>query len=237
MKPSIFLALLVYSSGAFAQHNAGIPTSTAANFSVASISGGNDPFTYGQGIDVNNAKYSEVIGSPFLKRDFTPAFVAFKNGKKYMGVPVKFDMLHNEIDIDKNATLISLIGIDSVSFADSIYDNMVLKTGYPSINRHDTSTFYQIVAQNNKIQLLKYYHCHISTIRTLGLPDKSSFDVDDQYYLYNKATRVIEPVKLNKKSFSSVIADIGFPKADMDKSNINFKSEKAVTDLISSEKL
>jgi hypothetical protein len=55
-------------------------------------------------------------------------------------VPVKFDMLHNEIDIEKKETLLSLIGIDSIAYPDSNYQNMILKTGYPSINEHDTNS-------------------------------------------------------------------------------------------------
>jgi len=234
MKPFIFLMLIVYCSGVFAQRNVGAPTRSIGSFSATSLTGGNDPFTYGQGIDLNNAKYSDVSGSPCLKQDFTAAFVAFKNGKQYTNVPVKFDMLHNEIDIEKNGTLLSLMDIDSISYPDSNYQNMILKSGYPSISEHDASSIYQIVAQNNKIQLLKYYHCHISTIKSLGFPDKTSFDVDNQYYLFNKATKAIEQVKLNKKSFSSAIADMGYSKAEMDKNkNIDFKNEKDVADLIS----
>jgi hypothetical protein len=227
--------LTVYCSGAFAQRNAGTPTSGVSSFNTSSITGGNDPFTYGRGIDLNSAQYIEVSGSPFLKQDYTKAFVAFKKGRKYINVPVKFDILHNEIDIEQNETLLSLLSIDSISYPDSNYQNMILKTGYPSINKHDTSSIYQIVAQNNKIQLLKYYHCHISTIKSLNLPDKTSFDVDYQYYLFNKATKTIEAVKLNKKSFSSAIADMGYSKAEIDKNeNIDFRNEKDVAGLISS---
>ena len=143
-------------------------------------------------------------------------------------------MLHNEIDIEKKETLLSLLDIDSISYPDSSYQNMILKTGYPSINEHDTNSIYQIIAQNSKIQLLKYYHCHISAIKSLGFPDKTSFDVDNQYYLFNKATKTIEQVKLNKKSFSSAIEDMGYSKAEFDKNkNIDFKNERDVADLIS----
>jgi len=233
MKRFIFLLLIVYCSGAFAQHTGGTPTGIVTSFNVSSINGGNDPFVFGKGIDVNSSQYSEVGGSPFLRRDLIPAFVAFKNGKKYSNVPVKFDMLHNEIDIENKETLLSLPGIDSISYPDSNYQNMILKTGYPSINEHDTSSIYQIVAQNNKIQLLKYYHCHISTIKSLGLPDKTSFDVDHQYYLFNKATKTIKEVKLNKKSFPSAMVDMGYSKAEMDQNrNIDFKNEKDVAELL-----
>jgi hypothetical protein len=233
MKLLICFTLMVCCGGAFAQRFAGVPTHSIGTFNTPSLTGGNDAFTYGRGIDLSNSKYSDVAGSPFLKQDFTNAFLAFRNGKKYSNVPVKFDILNNEIDIDEKQTLISLQEIDSISFPDSIYQIMILKTGYPSINKHDENSIYQIVAQNNKIQLLKYYHCHISTVRTLGLPDKSTFDVDDQYYLYNKATKVIVDVKLNKKSISSAIADLGYSKAEIDKDkNIDFKNEKDVATLI-----
>jgi len=237
MKPFIFLMLIAYCSDAFAQHGYGAPTGIAS-FNSTSITGGNDAFTYGQGIDVNSPQYNEVNGSPFLKQNFTKAYVAFKNGRKYSDVPVKFDMLHNEIDIEKDKSLISLLEIDSISYPDSSYQLMILKTGYPSIKAHDTGSIYQIVAQNNKIQLLKYYHCHIGTIKSLGLPDKTSFDVDDQYYLFNKATKTIKEIKLNKKSFTSAITDMGYSQAEIDKNkNVDFKNEKEVADLISSVNL
>jgi hypothetical protein len=236
MKPFIFFVLIIYSASSFAQRtDPGRMTSSVGSFNAGSLTGGNDEFTYGKGIDVNSPRYTEVSGSPFLNQNYKPAYVAFKNGRKYMNVLVKFDILHNEIDIETNEGLISLLDIDSVSYPDSNYQNMILKTGFPSINKHDTSSFYQLVAQNNKIQLLKYYHCHISTIRSVGLPDRSSFDIDCQYYLFNKATKIIKEIKLNKKSFSSAITEMGYSKTEIDKNNnIDFKNEKEVAALVSS---
>ncbi|HEX4374563.1 MAG TPA: hypothetical protein VHZ50_14775 [Puia sp.] len=238
MKPFIFLIAIVYCSSAFAQHNAGTPTHIISSFSSTSITGGNDSFTYGQGIDINSSKYSEVGGSPFLYHDYIPAYVAFKNGRSYSNVPVKFDILNNEVDIDRNNQLISLLGVDSVSYPDSNYQNMILKTGYPSINKNDTSSIYQIIAQNNKIQLLKYYRCYIGIIKSYGYADRTSFNVDDQYYLFNKATKIIKEIKLNKKSFSGAIADMGYSKTEIDKNkDVNFKNEKDVAGLVSSVNL
>ncbi|MBS1917035.1 MAG: hypothetical protein JST87_12230 [Bacteroidetes bacterium] len=236
MKHFIFLMLMVYCSSAFAQRvNPGTPTSSIMSSGTMSLSGGNDSFVFGTGIDMNSPKYNGVNGSPFLNQDYIPAYVVFKNGTKYSNVPVKFDMLHNEVDIEKNKELISLLGLDSVSYPDSNYLNMILKTGYPSVNKHDTNSIYQIVAQNNRIQLLKYYHCAIGVIKNVGMPDKSSFDVDDQYYLFNKATKTIKEIKLNKKSFSNVIEQMGYSKAEVDKNaGINFKNEKDVAGFINS---
>jgi hypothetical protein len=235
MKPAIFLVLSIYCSGVYAQRNTGTPSSSITSFNSTNLGGGNDAFVYGRGIDINSYQYIDVNGSPFLKQAFTPAYVVFKNGAKFSQVPVKFDMLHNEIDFEKDGTLLSMIGLDSISYPDSIYQNMIFKTGYPSLNKHDTSSIYQVVAQNDKIQLLKYYDCHISVVKSLGFPDKTSFDVDDQYYLFNKATKAFEEVKLNKKSFSSGLVGMGYSKAKLDKDkNIDFKNEKEVADLIRS---
>ena len=239
MKPFIFLLLMVYCGGVFAQRpDPGIPTSSIASFSSMSMSGGNDGFVYGKGVDMNNYKNSEVSGSPFLNRDYIPAFVAFKNGRMYKDVPVKFDILHNEIDIQRDKDLISLLGIDSVSYPDSIYQTMILKTGFPAIDKHDTSSIYQIIAQNNKIQLLKYYHGYIGIIKSYGSADRASFDVDNRYYLFDKKTKTIKEIKLNKKSFSNAIADMGYSKAAMDKNTgIDFKNEKDVAGLVNSVNL
>lgn len=235
MKPAIFLVLIIYCGGVCAQRSTGAPSSSITSLNSTNIGGGNDAFVYGRGIDMNSYKNIGAYGSPFLKQDFTPAYIAFKNGAKYSQVPIKFDMLNNEIDIEKNDTLLSLIGIDSISYPDSNYQNMILKTGYPSLNKHDTYSIYQIVAENDKIQLLKYYYCYISTIKSLGLPDRTSFDVDDRYYLFNKATKAFEEVKLNKKSFSSGLGDMGYSKAELEKDgNINFKNEKDVAALVRS---
>lgn len=232
MKPILVLIPVLYCSVSFAQR--GVPSSSVVTMSTMSTPGGNEAFDHGLGINLNSPQYYDVNGSPFLKADFTKAFIAFKNGKKFANVPIKFDILHNQIDIEDKEMLLYLEGIDSLSCPDSIYQTLILKTGYPSINKHDTSSFYQIVAQNDKVQLLKYYYCFISKIKTLGLPDKTSFDIDDQYYLYNKATKSLKEVKLNKKSLSSALADIGYSKADMDK-NVDFKNEKEVAGLINGQ--
>ncbi len=236
MKPFIFFILIICCSSTFAQRaDPGKPVSSISSFNGLSITGGNDSFIYGNAINLNSAQYSEVSGSPFLNHDYASAYVVFKDGTKFKDVPVKFDMLNNQIDIERNKELLCLLALDSISYPDSNYQSMILKTGYPSINGHGTSSIYQIIAQNNKIQLLKYYHCHIATIKSLGLPDKSSFDVDSQYYLFNKATKIIKEIKLNKKSFSSAIADMGYSKVEIDNNkNIDFKHEKDVANLVSS---
>ena len=233
MRTSIFLLVMVYCSGVFAQRvNPGTPTSMVSSTGTMSLSGGNDPFVFGKGIDMTNAKYTDVDGSPFFNQDYKPALVVFKNGTTYKDVPVKFDMLHNEIDIYRNNELICLIGLDSVSFSDSAYTHMLLRTSFPPINKLDTSTIYQVLAQNNKIELLKYYHCSISTVRSVGMPDKSSFDVNSQYYLFDKSKKTIKEIKLNKKSFSNAISDMGYSIKD-----VNFKNETELSDLVNSKNL
>src|SRR5579871_390454 len=162
MKPFIFFMLMICCCSDFAQRaDPGKPVSSIGSFSGLSITGGNDSFTYGNGINLNSAQYSEVSGSPFLNKDYASAYIVFKDGSKFKDVPVKFDMLDNQIDIEKDKKLVCLLTIDSISFPDSNYNSMILKTGYPSINKHDANSIYQVVAQNNKIQLLKYYHCHV----------------------------------------------------------------------------
>ncbi len=95
MKSFIFLILAVNCSGAFAQRNTGTPTGGIGTSNSMSLSGGNDAFTYGKAIDLDSYKYSDVSGSPFLKKDYTSAYLVFKHGSKFSNIPFKFEMLHN----------------------------------------------------------------------------------------------------------------------------------------------
>src|SRR5579871_5140398 len=126
MKPFIFPILIFCYSSAVAQHFPGPEVGVINSSNSISLSGGNDGFVYGKGIDLNSAQYKEVSGSPFRRQDYSPAYILFKNGKRFSNVPVKFDILHNEIDIEYKAELISLPDIDSISFPDSIYQYMNL---------------------------------------------------------------------------------------------------------------
>lgn len=234
MKSFIFLIAVVYCSNAFAQRpDGGKPTSSIISFSSMSVPNGTDPFVYGKATYINGSKYEDVSGSPFLNSDYTPAYITDKNGRGYSNMPIKFDMLDNEIDIQRGNQLMSLLNVDSVSYTNVQNQNVILKTGYPAINKHNVNSIYQVMAQNNKIQLLKYYYCYVENIKDYGLPDKAAYQVQNKYYFFNKATKTIEEIKLNEKSFLSGLADMGYSKAEIGQNKeVDFKNEKDVISLV-----
>jgi hypothetical protein len=56
--------------------------------------------------------------------------------------------------------------------------------------------------------------------------------MDNQYYLFKKATKTMKEIRLNKKSFSGGIADMRYSKVDVDKNKDMMLKMKKIWQLL-----
>ncbi len=177
-----------------------------------------------------------ILGNPFLTEEYKRGFVKVRSGQSISNMPVRFDLLNNEIQFLQNGTELALENVDSIAYLEVEGDSnslRVLKTGYTAIDGRTSSSIYEVLASGNRLHFLKYYQCKIETVKSMGEADKKEFSTQAFLYLYNPATGTIKKVKANKKSITGAFPEYA-QQLDKLASDLktDFHSEKAVSLLI-----
>ena len=132
------------------------------NFSLKDIGQSVIVVTDGNGKTINMGVDMENYGSPFFENDFLPADVVLENGKTYQNIPVKINLLSNEIIFrtDDGKELAILPTVLSVKLKKN-EEVFLFEYGYPSFEKQNKKTIYQVLAKGN-ISLLKYYFIQVT---------------------------------------------------------------------------
>ena len=86
--------------------------------------------------NLDNKKYSDIVGSPYYSNDFINSTIYLKNGN-YSNQPLRYDMFRDEMEFMKDGTILWLIkndikyiryGTDMIILASA--DGDTTKTGY-----------------------------------------------------------------------------------------------------------
>lgn len=193
-----------------------------------------DVFVTSRAVDVS--AFDRITGSPFLSPEARKAFIKLTTGEKFSNVLVRFNVYNNEILLDNGKQFLALMNIDSVAYNEILpsgnSQSVILKTGYPAINKNTAASVYQVLTSKNNIQLLKYYKLKIEKVKTMGMPDKDAFITTADYYLFNSASKAMEQVKLNKKSVLNTLVIINGALENTQKLVGNFRSERDLINLI-----
>ncbi len=159
-----------------------------------------DMFVTNRAIDVS--QFNGIEGSPFLSEEYQQAFIKTKTGEQFNNAWIKFSTYSNEILLENASQLVALTNVDSVSYVEQPDNhektNIILKTGYPSIENKTAETIYQILAYHKDLQFLKYYQTKVETVKKMGMPDQKTFVTVPQYYIYSAAGKSMKRIKLNK---------------------------------------
>jgi hypothetical protein len=106
------------------------------------------------------AKYIGVDGFPYLLKDFKFGSIELKNGRKFAAVPLKLDLVAQEIIFlspNKEEGTISSDFVKEVAINDTTeagITHYVMRSGFPATDNYKSSQFC-IVLADGKITLLK----------------------------------------------------------------------------------
>lgn len=177
-----------------------------------------------------------VEGSPYLTQDYVEGFVRLKNGQLYKPIRLRFDAMSNELQFLQGKFELALLDVDSAAY-ETVSDNgtkslTMFKTGYPAVEDHTQTSFYQVLASGARMHLLKYYTCRLEQEKRMGEPDKKVFRKESSYFIYLPVTGQIKKVKLNKKEVLEAAGSISNAGKIAEELKINFKKEAEVTKLV-----
>lgn len=149
-------------------------------------------------------------GSPFFNPEWTPGNLLLSNKKRYVGVLVKINLQTDRVHYQYQETKAERVAGEGIVHEIEIKDPTQLDTirfrcQYPSIDKHDAKTFYQVLT-NGKIQLLKQ-------IKKIFIEEKAfnsatvtrRFDTDKSYYSFKDGKMI--RLKRTKQSVLETLAD------------------------------
>lgn len=175
--------------------------------------------------DVNgrliSAGSNGVQGSPYIFEQFGIGKVIMYNGMIALDSNLNFSLFDHKLYFT-NSKGLYLVNLPVKSFQLNQFDkekNLVTKyfaSAYPHVENNTTATFYEIIANGDIFQLLKYSNKRIKESTFYGGPPIKEYVVDDLFYIY------VQPEKniiflgslLNLKSIKKALPNLA-DKLDM----------------------
>lgn len=184
--------------------------------------------------DVNgrpmSAKYIGVDGFPYLLKDFKIGSIELKNGRKFTGVPLKLDLVAQEIIFlspNKEEGVIGSDFVKEVSLIDTTdagQNTFIMRSGFPAIDNYKSNQFCQVIA-DGKIALLKSMVKSIDTRKNeLSGEISKEFALTEDFYTFQNG--VMSRMKRDKDNILRLMADkIALMEKYLKENKGNFKNE------------
>lgn len=145
-----------------------IQSQTLNNFTLKDIGQSMLIVTDGNGKTVNMGTDMENYGSPFFDTEFNYADIELENGRQYQNIPVKINLLSNEVIFksDEGKELAILPTIKSVILKKN-GESFLFEFGYPNFEKQNAKTIYQVLTKG-AISVLKYYFIQVTEAKPYG---------------------------------------------------------------------
>lgn len=155
-------------------------------------------------------RYENILGTPFLKDEWTPADIKMNNQKVYNNALVKFDLSQNNfiLNIDDQAYFLSKDVSEVCMKADTVDTSkkIIYRRGYQINKSINSSNFVQLLNEGGKVSLLKFTKKIMQEYSEYNDATKyKRFNLIEQYFILkdSKFTQIV----LSKKYMAIVFAD------------------------------
>jgi|SRR5215831_15322313 len=150
--------------------------------------------SFGQEARQQEINYDNIIGNPYLFKDWSDGVIRFTSGRTVTQFKLKFDCLKNQL----------LLQFDGSTFAAEskvrefvIYqkggknrDSIIFRKGYPAVDKATEETFYQVLFQG-KVLLLKLISKNIiETKELVGGSVTRKLEEAESYYLLQNGSMI-----------------------------------------------
>lgn len=164
---------------------------------------------FAEAYDINgkpftSANNNDIDGTPMLSESWGKGVVKLKSGYQVAIDELQFSLYDNELHFRKNKT--EFIFADPVSEFKISYtkdDNNIdgiFRSGFPDNGKKTNATFYQVLADGNNLQFLKYSTKSIQDNYTYGGPLRKIYKETSEYFVYDVKNAAIKNINLDKAS-------------------------------------
>lgn len=139
--------------------------------------------------DEKEIDYSNVIGDPYLNKDWADGVIRFNNGRTMTQFKLKFDCLRNQLVLQfqgssfgaQNQVREFVMYLNPKKKADSV----LFRKGYPAIDKLTENTYYEVLHEG-KTTLLRLYAKDLIQEKELITSNRAGMRMQDKelFYLY-----------------------------------------------------
>jgi hypothetical protein len=173
---------------------------TLNNFSLKDIGQSLLIVTDGNGKTVNLGVDMENYGSPFFDTEYFPADIELESGQKLVNLPVKINLLSNEVifknEDGKELAILSTIKSVLLKKNGVAY---LFEYGYPLFEKQNAKTIYEVLVKG-KTSVLKYYFVQVTEAKPYGSATMlRTIEKFPKLFVYNKNIGLQKAPKSNEE--------------------------------------
>jgi hypothetical protein len=158
---------------------------------------------------ITKLKSGDIKGSPMLSEHWTIGNVSFKNGKHVDSVQLHFNLETNKLVFRQEGLMLEFV--DTVQQADLHFKEqgntgmVIIKNNYPPIGNYTAETFYIIMADGPRYQLLTFKTKKKVEQYNYGNASTTAYTELNEFFIYEKSTDIIHKVKVKKSSIQKAL--------------------------------
>jgi hypothetical protein len=166
-----------------------------------------------RGRPIVNKDVSNIEGSPLLQTDWAKGTVYFRDGAVVQAIELKFNLEKNELYYNKAGELY-LFNDPVTSFrinlrSEDQSEETLFRSGYPIHGKFSKETFYEVIADGAKFQLVNFRFSYASDIYIYGSTGtKKKFTPGEELYVYDVAFGKMLKIKRSQGSIEEALPDL-----------------------------
>ncbi len=159
---------------------------------------------------------ANVEGSEVLNQNWGIGDVKLTRNKKYENAELQFNIVTQQLSFKKEGTVFAF-GDNVLSFTIT-YDlngkskNIYFKNNYPSIDKQSNASFYQVILEGKKLDLLKFLYKKREERYEYNQPFKLVYTDETDWYLFDKTNAQMVLIKTSlsdlQKKYTGNWADL-----------------------------
>ncbi len=181
-----------------------ISSNVSTNFFVEAYNIRGRPFT--------NPDASNIEGTPLLNQEWGKGTVYFKDGAVAQNIELKFNLEKNELYFNRDGEMFvfndPILSFRMTYSSSAGKKEVHFRSGYPVNGRLLKETFYEVLEDGAKFQLVAYRFSYLADSYRYGGQSKKVFTENEELYIYDVAFGKISKIKRSESSLVEALPDL-----------------------------
>ena len=185
---------------------------------------------------------ADTKGNPLLLDNWVSGKVNLKNGSSFSDSALNYSLFEDKLYFKRDNQFFIVAGIindfylavDNANKSQQLYHFV---SGYPASANSNENTFFQLLTDGGKYQLLKWQHKKIREVYNYGGANETEYVNQEVYYVFEKVAHKMWSINGNKTNVQQIKntlpVDESIWKAYLENHAANSKGEQALIDFVS----
>ena len=158
-------------------------------------------------------KSQDVQGTPMLSDRWSTGAVKFRDGREIDSLQLQFNLETNKLLFRSQGLTLEFIDTVTESSFEYVENEqkrkVLLKNGYPETDGHNTSSFYIVLVDGKKFQLLQYKGKKAISQYSYNTSSSVAYKEWDDLFIYENSTNAMHKIKEKKASVLNALPGSG----------------------------